>query len=129
MFPDVSRLCLYKHDRRKRVYRRPGERYNQGCIRKKKYHLVEALFTLDMGENSIFIQLNTRLHTAQIVFAYFQEVGITHMEWPARNPNFHPIEHVWDKYGRRIRQRNPPPITLSEMKEVLIEDWQNIIKT
>lgn len=28
MVSDKSRFCLYKHDARRRVYKRPGERYN-----------------------------------------------------------------------------------------------------
>lgn len=25
------------------------------------------------------------------------------IDWPARNPDTNPIEHVWDELGRRIR--------------------------
>lgn len=32
LFTDESRVCLFGNDRRKRVYRRPGERYAQCCI-------------------------------------------------------------------------------------------------
>lgn len=164
MFSDESRFCLYKHDGRNRVYRRPNERYIQGCIEEKvaygggsvhvwagissesrtelvviengtltaERYVIEILndhvgpFLMDMGENAIFMQDNARPHTAQIVFEYFQEVGITRMEWPARSPDLNPIEHAWDELGRRVRQRNAPPISLRELKEALIEEWQNI---
>lgn len=33
LFTDESRMCIYGSDRRERVYRRPGERYAQCCIR------------------------------------------------------------------------------------------------
>ncbi|RZC38117.1 hypothetical protein BDFB_009822 [Asbolus verrucosus] len=32
MFSVESRFCLYSDDRRRRVYRRSGERYRQACI-------------------------------------------------------------------------------------------------
>lgn len=35
MFTDESRFMLYKHDGRHRVYRRPGERFQQACIEEK----------------------------------------------------------------------------------------------
>lgn len=164
MFSDESRFCLYKHDGRKKVYRRPGERYNQACMEEKipygggsvhvwagissesrtelvviengtltaRRYVTEILneyvgpFLVEMGENAVFMQDNARPHTAQIVFDYLQEVGITRMEWPARSPDLNPIEHAWDELGRRVRQRNPPPITLRDMKLALIEEWQNI---
>lgn len=83
-------------------------------------------FLVNMGENAIFMQDNARPHTARIVFDYLEDVSITRMEWPARSPDMNPIEHAWDELGRRVRQRNSPPITLRELKEALIEEWENI---
>ncbi|CAH2084807.1 unnamed protein product [Euphydryas editha] len=58
-------------------------------------------FLVGMGGNAIFMQDNARPHTAQIVFAYFREVGITYMEWPAPNPDLNSIKHSWDELVRR----------------------------
>lgn len=38
MFSDESRFMLYHHDGRKRVYRRPGERFAQACFEEKVSH-------------------------------------------------------------------------------------------
>lgn len=83
-------------------------------------------FMSSMGENTIFMHDNARPHTARIVNDYLQEVGINPMEWPARSPDINPIEHAWDELGRSVRQRNTPPITLRELKNALIEEWENI---
>ena len=155
---------LYKHDGRARVYRRPGERFNQACIEEKvpygggsvlvwagisfesrtelvliengsltSVRYVENIlneyvgpFMATLGADAVFIHDNARPHTGRIVRNYLQEVNINCMEWPARSPDLNPIEHAWDEHGRCVRQRNPPPITLRELKTALIEEWENI---
>ncbi|CAH2104918.1 unnamed protein product [Euphydryas editha] len=153
-------IACRKHNGRERVYKRPEDRYNQAC-KKKKYHtsyggsvrvcanrisseysielvVIEnktltaeryeilnnyvAPFLVEMGENAVFMQDNARRHTAQIGFAFFQEVDITYMECLARSPDLSPVEHLWDELERRVRQRNSPPIKLREMKEALVEE-------
>lgn len=83
-------------------------------------------FMINLGENAVFMHDNARPHTGQIVNNYLQEMNINCMEWPARSPDLNPIEHAWDELGRCVRQRNPPPITLQELKTALIEEWENI---
>ncbi|CAK1594700.1 unnamed protein product [Parnassius mnemosyne] len=49
------------------------------------------------------------------------------MPWPARSPDFNPIEHVWDNLKRCIRARIPVPITTTrELKAAAVEEWHNI---
>lgn len=83
-------------------------------------------FMVNLGEDAIFMHDNARPHTGRIVNDYLQEMNITRMEWPARSPDINPIEHVWDELGRCVKQRNPPPITLRELKIALTEEWENI---
>lgn len=79
-----------------------------------------------IGENFIFMHDNARPHTARIVKDYLNEVGIDQMEWPSRSPDMNPIEHVWDMIGRKVRQKNPAPRNVSELKSALVEEWQNL---
>lgn len=37
-------------------------------------------FLVVLGENAVFLQDNARPYTIHIVFALFEEIGITHME-------------------------------------------------
>lgn len=164
MFSDESRFCLFTHDGKRRVYRRPGERYRQACFEEKvpfgggsimvwagissesrtelviiengsltaPRYVEEILnehvgpFLVNMGANSIFMHDNARPHSAHLVNAYIQDVGITRMEWPARSPDLNPIEHLWDKLGRCVKQRSPAAATLRELRSALVEEWSNI---
>lgn len=37
-----------------------------------------------------------------------------------------PIEHAWDILGRRVRQRNPAPRNVEELKLALKVEWDNL---
>ncbi|GFV80776.1 transposable element Tcb2 transposase [Trichonephila clavipes] len=37
-----------------------------------------------------------------------------------------PIEHVWDALRSRVADRQPPPQTLQELENALLEEWDRI---
>ena len=48
------------------------------------------------------------------------------MEWPSMPADMSPIEHVWDESGRRVRNSVPPPATVAQLSQMLIQEWNNI---
>ena len=58
--------------------------------------------------------------------AVLRELDIQEMEWLAVCPNLHPIEHVWDRFNRRVCGRPVPLQTLQDLKQALIEEWNLI---
>lgn len=83
-------------------------------------------FMARRGDDAIFMHDNSRPHTARVAQDYLNDVGMHPMMWPARSPDLNPIEHAWDKLGRRVRQRDSPAITFPELKRALVEEWENI---
>ncbi|GFT53978.1 transposable element Tcb1 transposase [Trichonephila clavipes] len=79
-----------------------------------------------MGAEFLFMDDNARLHRANIVNECLQSEDITRMDWPAYSADLNPIEHVWDKLGRRIAAHQPPPICLPELRRALLDEWCNI---
>lgn len=166
LFTDESRFSLFTHDGRRKVYRRPGERYAQACFAERvqygggSVHVWAGIssegrtelvaiengtltgvryaqeilneyagpYLVNMGDGSILMQDNARPHTAQVVQEYIQEVGINLMAWPSRSPDLNPIEHAWDELGRLVRRRRRPPVTLNDLKQALMEEWENIFE-
>ena len=63
------------------------------------------LFRGDMGPEFIFMDDNATPHRTVAVTELLESEDIAHMEWPARSPDFNPIEHVWDTLGRRLAAR------------------------
>ncbi|KAH0818460.1 hypothetical protein GEV33_004331 [Tenebrio molitor] len=83
-------------------------------------HVVPAAY--GVRQNFILMQGNT----AGITRNFLQERGIQVMEWPALSPDLNPMEHVWDQLDRGVRKRRNPPLTIQELTQALIEEWESI---
>ena len=47
-------------------------------------------------------------------------------DWSAISPDLNPIEHVWGSLVRRLRRRPNPPANVNELRQALIQEWNNI---
>uniref|UniRef100_V5G1E7 Transposable element Tcb1 transposase n=1 Tax=Anoplophora glabripennis TaxID=217634 RepID=V5G1E7_ANOGL len=74
----------------------------------------------------VFMHDNARPHAAGIVTNYLDTVQIQKLDWPPYSPDLNPIEHLWDQLKRRIRQRNPVPNTLEELRLAAQYEWNAI---
>ena len=70
---------------------------------------------------------NPRPHRARVVIDVgIQREAMTTPSWLACSPDLNPIGHLWDIYGRRIRQREPPVQNVVGLDAALHEEWQHI---
>ncbi|KAJ4447392.1 hypothetical protein ANN_09398 [Periplaneta americana] len=65
-------------------------------------------------------------HSLRCISQYLDALEIIRLNWPARSPDLNPIEHLWNRLGRRVRDRNPVPQTLGDLRGALQEEWDNI---
>lgn len=72
---------------------------------------------------------NAAPHRSRVVQDFLDQSGVRRIEWPARSPDLNPIEHLWDEMGRRVRQRDPPVSSLTELANALREVWEAIPQT
>ena len=68
--------------------------------------LKEHLETI-LEPNDIFMQDNASIHKAHIILEWFQEMGITLMDWPPYSPNLNPIENLWALLKAAIWEKYP----------------------
>ena len=113
MFSDESQFLLFRSDRRRRVYRRPGERFMDSCvIERDRYggggvmvwggichgHKTPLLF-IDgnltavryrdnvLTHNVTFQQDNAKSHVARICMDYLATNHVNVLPWPAYSPD------------------------------------------
>jgi hypothetical protein len=85
-------------------------------------HLVQFL----QQHNLTLQQDNARPHVTRICTAYLQPHNIDVLPWPAFSPDLIAIEHLCDELDRRVRRRDNPPSSVPELKQALLQEWNNI---
>ena len=55
-----------------------------------------------------------------------EEQGIQRINFPARLPDLNPIEHAWDALVRKVADHQDPPMTIQQLQQCLLEEWQQI---
>ena len=98
-----------------------GLRYRDEVVRP---HIVP--FLQQHGPGLTLQQDNARPYVARVVQDDLHARQIPTMVWPARSPDLSPIEHVWDETKRRLHHRPHLPQTLQQLRQAVIEEWQNI---
>ncbi len=162
VFSDESRFLLYRHDGRRRVYRRRGERFADPCVVQQDRfggggvmvwgairsgwrsplvifnRTLNAQRYLDLvlrphvvpyvtgNQGVIFMHDNARPHVAHVCMDFLHNQGVEVLEWPPYSPDINPIEHVWDIMDRQVRQRYPPPQNVAQLRQALMEEWDNV---
>ena len=46
--------------------------------------------------------------------------------WPDMSPDFNPIEHIWNMFGRHILAREPPVQNIRQLEAALHREWQQL---
>ncbi len=72
----------------------------------------------------IFQQDLAPAHTAQGTKSWFNDHGVTVLDWPANSPDLNPIENLWGTVKRKIRDTRPN--NADELKATVKETWASI---
>ncbi len=72
----------------------------------------------------IFQQDLAPAHTAKGTKSWFNDHGVTVLDWPANSPDLNPIEHLWGIVKRKMRDTRPN--NADDLKATVKETWASI---
>ena len=111
------------NDRKTDLVHVPGNltavRYRDEILQPHLMHVIDR-------QRELFQQDNARPHTARVTMDYLEQNNINVLPWPSKSPDLNPIEHLWDQLDKRVRQRQPTPQTLYQLRQMLQQEWRTI---
>ncbi len=72
----------------------------------------------------IFQQDLAPAHTAKGTKSWFNDHGVTVLDWPANSPDLNPIEDLWGIVKRKMRDTRPNDV--DDLKATVKETWASI---
>ena len=76
--------------------------------------------------NLVLMQDNAPCHTSGQTRKWLTQKKIKLLTWPPQSPDMNPIESLWDILEKRINARSNRPKNLRELKEVLLQEWNEL---
>ena len=108
---------------------------NMTAVRYRDEILRPVAVPLVQQRNLILQQDNARPHVARVCQDFLANNNIAPLAWPPYSQDLTPlapphpqppIEHMWNELDRRVRKRRNLPATLAQLRNALIDDWNNI---
>jgi transposase len=94
-------------------------RYRDEILKPHLMHVIDR-------QRELFQQDKARPQTARVTMEYLEQNNINVLPWSSKSPDLNPIEHLWDQLDKRVRQRQPPPPTLNQLRQMLQQEWRTI---
>ncbi|KAJ7317029.1 hypothetical protein JRQ81_003191 [Phrynocephalus forsythii] len=111
---DVGPLCFIKSRVNEAIYQEILEHFML-LSADEFYGDADFIFQKDLGP----------AHTAKSTKTWFNDHGITVLDWPANSPDLNPIENLWDTAKRKMRDTRLN--NAGELKATVEASWSFII--
>ncbi len=109
----VGPLCFLKSTVNAAIYQEILEHFMLASA-DKLYGDADFIFQQDLAP----------AHTAKCTKSWFNDHGVTVLDWPANSPDLNPIENLWGIVKRKMRDTRPN--NADELKATVKETWASI---
>ena len=104
-----------------------GKFLNAQCYRDE----ILARHVIPLFQNNANITLfqydNATSHTVRDSVDFLRANNIAFInDWPAKSPDLNPNEHLWDNLDQRVRHHPIPLSNFIQLRQALIQEWNNI---
>lgn len=99
----------------------------EGMMNSDKYKVILQTHLLPMMRrdfpdgDSIFQQDLAPCHTSRKMLTFFEESGLTVLDWPGNSPDINPIENLWAIIKRRLQKEDCS--TMQKLISAVIKVW------
>ena len=94
-------------------------RYRDEILQPHLMHVIDP-------QKNLFQQDNAKPHAVRVTMGYLEQNNINALPWLSKSPDLNLIEHLWDQLDKRVRQRQHPPQTLDQFRQMLQQEWRTI---
>ncbi len=153
LFSDESKFCISFGNQGPRVWRKSGEAQNPCCLKSSvkfpqsvmiwaamssagvgslcflkswslEHFMLPSADKLYGDADFIFQQDLAPAHTAKGTKTWFNDHGVTLLDWPANSQDLNPIENLWGIVKRKMRDTRPN--NADDLKATVKETWASI---
>ena len=89
-----------------------------------EHFMLSSAHHLNGDADFIFQQDLATAHTAKTTKTWFNDHGITVLDWPANSPDLNPIENLWGIAKRKMKDMRPN--NAKELKAAIEASWSSI---
>lgn len=78
------------------------------------------------GTDFVLMQDNASIHASYATTEFFTEAGVQLLDWPARSPDYNPIENVWAILARKVYSHGKQYSYVAELTVAVMEAWDSV---
>ncbi|KAG3082880.1 hypothetical protein PC121_g5918 [Phytophthora cactorum] len=78
------------------------------------------------GVDYVFQQDNASIHASRETKQFLQEMQVNIMVWPARSPDYNPIENVWSAMASRVYAHGRQYDSVDQLEAAIFAAWDSI---
>ena len=83
--------------------------------------------SLGHGRNFVLQHDNDPKHTAKLIKEWFENNGISTLNWPSHSPDLNPFENLWNTLKDKVHKWNPQNI--KQLEELCKEEWGKVTRS